>query len=289
VPREILVAIWGMETDYGRDTGGFNLFAALATLAYDGPRAAYAKPEFLAALRIFQEQDYPPAEMVASWAGAFGQTQFTPTTFLKYAADGDGDNHIDLWSSSADALASAANLLKSQGWIAGAPWGLEVKLPASFAWADADLDTVKPVSEWKKRGVTPVHGGALPDAGDGAIYLPAGARGPAFLVFANFKVILKYNNAASYALAVGFLADRMAGAAPLAASWPRDERALSHDERLRFQTELTALGFDAGAPDGVLGRKTRAATRAWQASRGLAADGYPTASLLTLLDAQAKS
>jgi membrane-bound lytic murein transglycosylase B len=288
VPREILVAIWGMETDYGRDTGGFNLFAALATLAYQGPRADYAKPEFLAALRILQEQGYPPAEMVASWAGAFGQTQFTPTTFLKYAADGDGDNHIDLWSSSADALASAANLLKSQGWAPGAPWGLEVKLPATFAWADADLDTVKPVADWKARGVTPVHGGALPDAGEGAIYLPAGARGPAFLVFANFKVILKYNNAASYALAVGLLADRMAGAAPLTASWPRDERALSHDERLRFQTELTALGFDAGAPDGVLGRRTRAATRAWQASRKLAADGYPTASLLALLDAQVR-
>lgn len=285
VRKEILVAIWGMETDYGNATGGFPLFAALATLAYDGPRADYAKPEFMAALHILQDRNYPLGEMTASWAGAFGQTQFTPTTFLKYAADGDGDGQIDLWQSRADALASAATLLARQGWTANAPWGLEVILPPGFAYQDADLETVKPVREWQARGVKAVNGSLPLDAGNGAIYLPAGARGPAFLIFANFNVILKYNNAASYALAVALLADRMAGGPDIHAAWPRDERALSHAERLQFQTDLAALGFDPGMPDGVLGRKTRAATRAWQLARGTAADGYPTASLLALLDA----
>lgn len=285
VPKEILVAIWGMETDYGRDTGGYNLFAALATLAYDGPRQDYARPELLAALQILQTRHYPISEMVASWAGAFGQTQFVPTAFLKYAGDGDGDGKIDLWRSAPDALASAANLLRQSGWAAGQGWGYEVVLPANFAYEDADLDIQKPLSEWSARGVRLVSGAALPP-GDAtaSIFLPAGARGPAFAVFPNFQVILKYNNAASYALAVALLADRIAGAPPLAASWPRDEPALSREERQRFQTDLAALGFDPGAADAVLGRKTRAALRLYQKARGFAADGFPTAALLDRLD-----
>jgi membrane-bound lytic murein transglycosylase B len=286
VPKEILVAIWGMETDYGADSGGFNLFAALATLAYDGPRASYAKPEFQAALRIYQERQYPLSEMKASWAGAFGQTQFTPTTFFKYASDGDGDGKIDLWESAPDALASAAKLLSSQGWQRGAPWGYEVMLPRGFAYEDADTDTQKPLAQWRARGVKTAGGASLPDSSDSAaIYLPAGARGPAFLVFANFSVILKYNNAASYALAVALLADRMAGSDGVRHAWPRDERPLSRDERLRFQAALNAAGFDCGTPDGVLGRKTRQALRDWQKSRGVAADGFATAALLAMLDA----
>jgi membrane-bound lytic murein transglycosylase B len=289
VPKEILVAIWGMETDYGHDTGGFNLFAALATLAYDGPRQDYARPEFLAALKMLQQQNYPMSEMVASWAGAFGQTQFTPTAFFKYAVDGDGDGHIDLWRSPADALASSASLLKQSGWATGKGWGMEVMLPHNFAYEDADLDIAKPLSEWTARGVTLPSGAPLPTGDDAAaIYLPAGARGPAFLTFANFKVILKYNNAASYALAVALLSDRMAGRPAIVASWPRDERALSRTERIQFQTDLKTLGFDPGAPDGVLGRGSRAALRQYQKARGLAADGFPTAGLLTKLDAEPK-
>jgi membrane-bound lytic murein transglycosylase B len=285
VPKEILVAIWGMETDYGADSGGFNLFAALATLAYDGPRASYAKPEFQAALRIYQDRQYPLSEMKASWAGAFGQTQFTPTTFQKYASDGDGDGKIDLWDSAPDALASAAKLLSSQGWSHGAPWGYEVTLPRGFAYEDADTDTQKSLSEWRARGVKTAGGASLPGSDDSAaIYLPAGARGPAFLVFANFSVILKYNNAASYALAVALLGDRMAGGTGVVHAWPRDERPLSRDERLRFQTALNAAGFDCGTPDGVLGRKTRSALRGYQKSRGVAADGFATAALLAMLD-----
>ena len=289
VPKEILVAIWGMETDYGADTGGFNIFAALATLASDGPRQDYAKPELLAALQILQAQHYAVSDMLASWAGAFGQTQFIPSAFLKYARDGDGDGHIDLWHSPADALASAAELLKQSGWQAGKGWGTEVTLPLNFTFEDADLDIEKPVSEWSARGVVLPSGAPLPASDDNAaIYLPAGARGPAFLIFDNFKVILKYNNAASYALAVAELADRMADRPAIQAAWPRDERSLSRAERVRFQTELEALGFDLGDPDGVLGRRSRAALRQYQKARGLAADGFATAALLDKLDSESK-
>ncbi len=288
VPKEILVAVWGMETDYGADNGSMNIFAALATLAYDGPRADYARPEFFAALKIYQDQHYALSQMTASWAGAFGQTQFTPTTFLKYAADGDGDGQIDLWRSAPDALASAARLLADQGWQKGQPWGFEVKLPANFAYEDADTDTQKPLSEWRARGVKTADGAALPGGADSAaIYLPAGAHGPAFLLFPNFSVILKYNNAASYALAVALLADRMAGGDGVKHAWPRGERALSRNERISFQADLNKAGFDSGTPDGVLGRKTRSALRQYQKARGLVADGFPTAAMLDGLEKDA--
>ena len=284
VPREILVAIWGMESDFGRDAGSFNLFAALATLGYQGPRADFAKPEFQAALQIMQEQHYTAAQMKSSWAGAFGQTQFTPTTFLKYAADGDHDGRIDLWASPADALASAANLLSRQGWKANEAWGFEVKLPKDFAYEDADIDATRPVNEWRRRGVHTITGAALPPyAGAASIYLPAGARGPAFLLLPNFSVILKYNNAASYALAVAELGERIMGRTGVKAGWPRQEKPLSRDERVAFQQALAGAGFDPGQPDGVLGRQTRAATRAYQRKYGLVADGYPTADLLAAM------
>lgn len=288
VPKEILVAIWGMESDFGADCGNFNIFAALATLAYEGPRMSYARPEFFAALQLYQQQHYPLPEMVSSWAGAFGQTQFTPTTFFKYATDGDGDGKIDLWQSAPDALASTARLLADQGWKKGEPWGYEVKLPAHFDYEDADLTTQKTIAQWRAQGVVAADGALLPTSADSAgIYLPAGARGPAFLVLSNFNVILKYNNAASYALAVGLLANRMAGLAGVKHSWPRDERALSRDERVRIQSDLAKLGFDPGAPDGVLGRQSRMALRQYQKSKGLAVDGFATAELLALLDKDA--
>ena len=284
VPKEILVAVWGMETDYGRVMGSYNLFAALATLAYEGPRQSYAVPEFFAALHIAQDQGLDPKQMVASWAGAFGQTQFTPTTFMTTAVDGDGDVKIDLWQSPADALASAAQLLARAGWRRDQPWGYEVKLPANFAFEDADLDVLKPVSEWRARGVTTLADGALTGSGAASIYVPAGARGPAFLLLPNFGRILKYNNAASYALAIAYLGERIGGRDGIMASWPRDERSLSRDERIRFQEDLTALGYDTGGHDGVLGRRSRTALRAWQKASGYAADGFPTAALLALLD-----
>ncbi len=291
VPKEVLVSIWGNESNYGQGKEPFNMFEALATLAYDGPRADYARPELIAALKMMQQESYPPERMTSSWAGAFGQTQFVPSTFLAHAVDGDGDGKIDLWASSADALASTASVLADAGWQRGNAWGYEIQLPRGFAYEDADLDVVKPVADWKKRGVRTIAGGELPSAQQpGAIFLPAGARGPAFLVFDNFKVILKYNNAASYALAVSLLADRIRGGFPVQGSWPRDEQPLSRDERIAFQTDLTALGFDIGKIDGILGKKARAALREWQKIHGLPPDGFPTEDLLTrvALEAQAK-
>jgi membrane-bound lytic murein transglycosylase B len=288
VPKEILVAIWGMETDYGRQQGSYNLFAALATEAYDGPRQALGRREMIAALLMMQQHDYQPSEMVSSWAGAFGQTQFLPSTFFKYATDGDGDGKIDLWRSPADALASAAQLFQREGWQAGKPWGYEVALPKNFAYQDASPGTLHPLSEWASMGVKLVSGADLPAGDDmAALYLPAGARGPALLTLNNFRQIMKYNNAASYALAVSLLADRMMDRPGLQTPWPRDERPLSRAERMRFQADLTALGYDTGPPDGLLGRKTRTALRDYQLSHGLPADAYPDEAMLTLLDADA--
>ncbi|HEV7960710.1 MAG TPA: lytic murein transglycosylase [Rhizomicrobium sp.] len=285
VPKEILVAIWGMETDYGHDLGSYNLFATLVTQAYDGPRQIYAQHELIAALRLLQQNDYAPSQMVSSWAGAIGQTQFMPSTFFKYATDGDGDGKIDLWHSAADALASTAVLFQREGWEAGKPWGYEVRLPANFAYQDADLGNLKPLSEWAARGVTLVSGAVLPQADDmAALYLPAGVHGPALLLLDNFRQIMKYNNAASYALAVSLLADRMMDRPGIQAPWPRGEKPLSRADRLRFQTDLAALGYDSGQLDGLLGRKTRVALRQYQLAHGLPADAYPTAAMLALLD-----
>lgn len=290
VPQEILVSIWGNESDYGRSMGRFNMFEALATLAYDGPRTDYARPQLIAALTMMQREKYAAADMTSSWAGAFGQTQFVPTTFLDQAVDGDGDGKIDLWNSVSDALASTANVLSNAGWKNGKPWGYEVVLPKDFDYADADVDKAAPLAIWMKRGVKTTAGETLPpDDEPASLYLPAGARGPAFLVFANFKVILKYNNAASYALAVCLLADQLKGTAGIAAQWPRDEQMLNRDERLTLQTALASLGYDIGKIDGLIGSKSRAALRAWQEKHALPADGFATEDMLTRLAVEAKA
>jgi membrane-bound lytic murein transglycosylase B len=287
VPKQILVAIWGMETDYGATTGGYNLFATLATQAWQGPRQQYAKSELIAALKILQQENYPVSEMTSSWAGAFGQTQFMPSTFFKYATDGDGDGKIDLWNSAPDALASTATNFVQDGWQSGKPWFEIVTLRADFDLSLCDLDTERPLSDWADMGVKTATGADLPRSDEPtSIYLPAGARGPAFLTFPNFRVILKYNNAGAYALAVGMLAERMKGDAP-PLKWPREERALSRDERAQFQQDLKSLGYDPGDTDGVLGRKTRAALRLYQKSKNLPADGFPTIALLATLHSDA--
>ena len=282
VPQEILTAIWGLETGYGQNAGNFNLFEALATLAYDGPRIEYGRRQFIAALKIADVEGRDPKAMTGSWAGAFGHTQFIPTTFLERAVDGDGDGKRDVWDSPADALASAANYLKQSGWRSGESWGEEVRLPDGFPYEMADTDAGRPLSEWTQLGVRKISGESLGDEpGTGAIFLPAGYRGPAFLVRNNFQIILKYNAATSYALAIGLLSDRLQGAGEIQASWPVDEAPLDEKGRTALQEGLTALGFSTGGMDGMIGRQSRAAIRAYQKARGLAADGFATASLLT--------
>jgi membrane-bound lytic murein transglycosylase B len=285
VQKEILVAIWGIESDYGEEMGSFNMFEALATLGYQGPRSDFGRRELLGALRMEQQEHFPLTEMTSSWAGAFGQTQFIPSAFFKYAVDGDGDGRRDLWHSPADALASAANLLVQSGWERNAAWGYEVVLPAKFPYELADLDKPSTITAWRNMGVRAAGGWDLPVSDARAsIYLPAGARGPAFMVFDNFRTVLKYNNAASYALAVCTLADRLKGLPPVMASWPRDETPLSRPEQLALQTDLQKSGFDPGVLDGILGRQGRAALRAWQKSRGLIPDGFATQSVLQQIE-----
>jgi membrane-bound lytic murein transglycosylase B len=289
VPREILVSIWGNETDYGRQTGGFNIFEALATLAYDGSRSDFGRRELLAALRIVQQERLDPKQLPSSWAGAFGQLQMIPSTFLKSAIDGDGDGRRDLWHSTADAFASAAAELAADGWQPGQSWGFEVRLPANFPYEIADGESLKSIDDWSLLGVRAFDGTALrPSADLGAVYLPAGRRGPAFVTLANFRVILKYNNAASYALAVCTLADLITGRPGIVAGWPREEEPMSRDERYAFQNALVKLGFDPGKIDGILGRGVRAALRQYQKTHGMPADGFPTLGLLTSMLIEAR-
>jgi membrane-bound lytic murein transglycosylase B len=282
VPREILAAIWGLETAYGQNQGSFNLFQSLATLAYDGPRQDYGRTQFIAALKIAEAEHIDPATMTGSWAGAVGHTQFIPTTFLSSAVDGDGDGKRDLWNSPTDALASAAAYLKRSGWQEGVGWGQEVLLPDHFPYAQADLDKRKSEAEWATMGLRTATGEALKGGAlSEAVFIPAGARGPAFLLTKNFDAILAYNNATSYALAIGVLSDRLRGASGIIGSWPRDEQPLKRTDVIALQEGLEALGFSVGGVDGVLGRMTRDAVRAYQAAHDLPADGFATTGLIT--------
>ncbi|MDT0635800.1 lytic murein transglycosylase [Salinisphaera sp. W335] len=280
---EILVAIWGLESNYGSNFGDTRTVDALATLAYDGRRRDFARKQLFAALEILDSGDISADRMRGSWAGAMGHTQFIPTSFQAYAVDGDGDGRRDIWGSIPDVMASTAHYLDEAGWDTGDPWGLEVRLPESFDYASADGRTRQSASDWAADGVRPASGGSLPQLDDAAIITPAGARGPAFLVGPNFRSILRYNNATSYALAVGRLADRIAGAGPLVAEWPRGLAAMSRDQIEEMQGLLNDAGFDAGTPDGVMGPNTRGALRAFQQSIGQIPDGFPTFALLERL------
>ena len=289
VPKAVLVAIWGLETNYGTLMGHYDMFEALATLGYDGPRQALGRRELLAALKMEQAGPFQPEEMVSSWAGAFGQTQFMPSAWLSHAVDGDGDGKKDLWHSAADALASTAAMLAEDGWQNGQTWGYEVKLPSNFPYAQSGRDNPQPLSHWRQLGVTTALGAPLPpgpadDSEGGSIFLPAGARGPAFLLLHNFHVIMRYNAASAYALGVGLLADRISGLSGVVDTWPRDEEPLSRDDRLTFQRDLATLGYDPGKIDGMLGPKVSDALRAYQVAHGLLPDGFPTHDLLMRME-----
>ncbi|MDQ5770550.1 lytic murein transglycosylase [Thiothrix subterranea] len=287
VQPEYLLAIWGLESNFGSHTGRYSIVRSLATLAYAGEieRREFWQKQLIAALRIVQNGDMPPISMQGSWAGAIGHTQFIPTTFESYAVDFDGDGHRDLVNSIPDALASTANYLASSGWERDQPWGFEVRLPAKFDWSQADVDFWLPLNIWGKIArVTAVNGQSLDSSTSNAfVLLPAGYRGPAFLALRNFDAILKYNNAQNYALAVGYLGDRIQGKPPLLAMWPKEDVPLSHAEKVELQTLLTAAGYSTDGLDGKLGPNTRAAVRRWQMDNNLPADGYATLQHLNAL------
>lgn len=275
VPREILVAIWGMESAFGSFQGDMDVVRSLATLAAEGRRRAWAEGQLLAALRMLRDGDAARGTLKGSWAGAMGQTQFMPDTYLTTAVDGDGDGRRDIWGSAPDALSSAANLLAKAGWQRGQSWAREVILPPGFDYSLAEGPKQVPAA-WEALGARRADGlpwSAADAAAEAVLIVPAGHRGPAFLALPNHFAIRKYNNSTSYALGVGLLADRIGGAAPLVAAWP-SEQPMATADRKGAQIALARLGFDVGEPDGVIGTKTRAATRAYQKSRGLIADGY---------------
>ena len=284
VDRRVVVAVWGIESNYGTSQGDRNVIRSLATLMLeDQRRPEFWKRELLAALRILEQGDIEPAAMTGSWAGAMGHTQFMPTSYQRLAVDFDGDGRRDIWRSTVDALASTAKYLKTSGWVTGLPAAIEVVLPPSFDFALTATGVDLPAASWRDRGLTLANGAPLP-AIDGKlrVLLPAGAQGPAFLVSANFGVILRYNAAVPYALAVSHLADRLGGAGPIAAPWPA-ERALSRTEREELQQLLAARGLNVGGVDGLIGSLTRTAIRSYQKTAGLPEDGHPGLQLLERL------
>ena len=284
VQPEIVLAIWGMETNFGGFMGGENTIHALATLTEGGYRPDFFREELLTALRIVSDGHVSAADMTGSWAGAMGHTQFMPSSFMAYAVDYNGDGRKDIWNSVQDALGSTANYLHSHKWRPGETWGYEVKVPNGFDFATARQVERAPLSQWQAMGIQRVSGKPFPRPSDvGRLYMPAGASGPAFLLLPNFDVIKRYNNSDSYALAVGHLADRIIGGGNFATPWPAGDYALSQAQKAELQTLLARAGFDAGSPDGVVGPKTRAAVLAYQARMGLPADGHISGRLLDML------
>ncbi len=269
-----VVAVWGVESNFGRNFGSRPLLTSLSTLSCFGRRQPFFRGEFFTTLKIIQEGHVAPERLTGSWAGAFGHTQFMPSTFMRLAVDFDGDGRRDLVDSVPDALASTANFLKRAGWNSALPWGFEVALPAGFDTSEAGRRNKQPMQQWAARGVKRIDGGALPPGQTPAgLLLPAGADGPAFLVTRNFDALYSYNAAESYALAIAHLSDRLRGGAAFTTAWPTDDPGLSRAERRELQTLLIARGHDIGEADGMIGSRTREALKAVQAELGLEPDG----------------
>jgi membrane-bound lytic murein transglycosylase B len=282
----IITAIWGVETNYGEVDGDRSVLRSTATLACIGRRQRYFRTEYLATLEILQHGDIRPDRLVGSWAGAFGPTQFMPTAFLRYAVDFDRDGRRDVVDSVPDIIASTANYLKRDGWIPGETWGYEVVVPATFDFMLADKRQVMRIRDWEKLGLSRPGGKPFPHPDENAFLLvPAGIQGPGFLMLHNFHVIMRYNPAEAYALAIGHLADRLRGGGPFVQRWPRYERVLTRTERLELQRLLEARGYAMGEPDGRLGARTREAIRLFQARIGRVPDGFASAGLLDRLRA----
>lgn len=274
VDAAVVVAVWGIESNYGRIQGGRPLLMSLSTLSCYGRRQGYFRGEFLSALKIVQDDGIAPEKLLGSWAGAFGQTQFMPSTYLRLAVDFDGNGHPDLIDSVPDALASTANYLKKAGWQTGLPWGLEVILPVGMDTSGAGRRNKQPLSSWTARGVKRADGKPMP-AGNfmAGLLLPAGPQGPAFLVTRNFDAIYSYNASENYALAIAHLSDRLKGGGPFVTPWPTDDPGLSRAERRELQALLIGQGYDIGQPDGIIGTRTHQALQTVQQQLGLPADG----------------
>jgi membrane-bound lytic murein transglycosylase B len=282
VDAEVILAIWGLESSYGKRMGDINIIEALATLAFDGRREKFGKQQLLEALSIIQRGDITPDKMMGSWAGAMGHTQFIPTSYQAYAQDFTGDGKRNVWDplDPSDALASTANYLAEFGWTNNQPWGIEVNLPENFNYRNADLEVKATPARWSELGLKTITGGKIPNYGEGSVFLPAGAKGPAFIVFNNFFVIKRYNNANSYAMAVGHLSDRILGGKSFHIEWPRGPGALKFNEKVELQNLLNQLGYDVGEADGIIGPNSIAAIRKFQISVGLIPDGMSNKDLL---------
>lgn len=282
VDRWILVALWGIETSFGANTGGFDVIRSLATLSVLGYREVYFRDELLAALKILQDGHVARDQMIGSWAGAMGQPQFMPSNFIALAVDFTGDGRKDIWGSVPDVLASIANYLKHWGWKAGAEWGCEVLVPNNFDYARSRAS----YSEWAAVGVKRADGEPLPAAGNAILFFPSGASGPAFLAGENFDVIKRYNISDVFALAVGHLADRGRGGGPFRGAWPTEDRQLSRDQRIALQRTLQALGHPVNNTEGRIDFDLRDVIRQEQAKNGMLADGHPTMELLQKIGAK---
>jgi lytic murein transglycosylase len=279
--------VWGVETDYGRNMGKRPLVRSLATVSCSGGRQQYFRSELMATLRILQSGDVPPEHLAGSWSGAFGHTQFMPSTFQRLAVDFDGDGRRDIVGSVPDALASTANYLKDAGWVSGQSWGYEVRLPEKYG-GPSGRRTRRALAQWSRLGVRQVDGTALTGSDRAALILPAGVGGAAFIVFRNYDAIYSYNAAESYAIAIAHLSDRLRGAGPIQAAWPTDDPGLSRTERRELQQLLIERGYDIGEADGIVGRRTREAIKVFQASAGLPADGRAGSRVLSALKASAQ-
>ncbi len=284
VDRYIIASIWGIESNYSTQMGDRNVLQSTATLACIGRRQAYFKDEFLSALEILNRGDLRPEQLRGSWAGAFGPTQFMPTAFKRFAVDGDGDGRRDVVDNPTDLIASTANNLKKDGWQSGQTWGFEVVVPKGFNYMLADRAKGMTIAQWEKLGLTRATRQPFPHPNEKAYLLaPAGAQGPGFLMLQNYRVIMKYNPAEAYALAIGHFADRLRGGQPFVQPWPRQERELSRTERLELQQLLAQRGFYRGTPDGQFGGMTREALRNFQASIGVPSDGFASSDMLDKL------
>lgn len=286
VDRAILLAIWGMESNFGKDKGQMKVMRSLATLLYSGRRKDYADAQYIAALKILQSGIVTPQSFTGSWAGAMGHTQFVPTSYISFAVDWTGDGKKDIWNSSQDALASTANYLAKAGWKNDRPWGWEVKLPDKFNRGLIGRTNWRPVAEWAKLGIRPARGGEFGSAkAEAFIMVPQGVDGPTFLVTRNFMALMDYNQSHSYAVAVGHLADRIKGGAPFVTPWPDVDYDLSFEQRVEIQTLLYRRGFDPGGTDGRFGARTYEAILGFQRKAGLRLDGTPNVALLERLRA----